>query len=108
VVLGAAYRGGVKETAFSGVFDTVRHLETADAVVTVHDPMYADDELAKLGLDPHALGSPVDAAIVHTDHAEYRTIEASDLPGVKVVIDGRASFPAINGVTTQMIGRAPA
>ena len=45
VVLGAAYRGGVKETAFSGVFPTVSALTARGAEVVVPDPLYTDDEL---------------------------------------------------------------
>lgn len=93
-VLGAAYRGGVKETAFSGVFDTVKHLESEGVVVTVHDPMYADDELRTLGFLPHDMGSNVDAVILHTDHAAYRQLKQSDLPGARVIIDGRATLDA--------------
>ena len=52
VVLGAAYRGGVKETAFSGVFDAVRALEQRGATALVHDPLYTDEELQKLGFQP--------------------------------------------------------
>ena len=52
VVLGAAYRGGVKETAFSGVFDTVASLTTRGAEVSVHDPLYTDDELVGYGFTP--------------------------------------------------------
>ncbi|OKL50225.1 nucleotide sugar dehydrogenase [Boudabousia marimammalium] len=89
VVLGASYRGGVKETAFSGVFATVDELRKAGAQVLVHDPMYTDEELAKFGWDAYHLGEPVDAAIVQADHAEYRTITPADLPGVKVLLDGR-------------------
>ena len=55
VVLGAAYRGGVKETAFSGVFATVQALTEAGADVAVHDPMYEDAELASLGFSPYHL-----------------------------------------------------
>src|SRR6185295_15771309 len=40
VVLGAAYRGGVKETAFSGVFPAVAALQARGAEVSVHDPLY--------------------------------------------------------------------
>ncbi len=40
VVLGASYRGKVKETAFSGVFPTVDALRAAGAQVLVQDPMY--------------------------------------------------------------------
>lgn len=89
VVLGAAYRGGVKETAFSGVFATVEALEARGAKVLVHDPMYTDDELARYGWTAYHLGAPVDLAIVQADHADYKTIGASDLPGVRLVVDGR-------------------
>jgi nucleotide sugar dehydrogenase len=88
-VLGAAYRGGVKETAFSGVFDVVAALEARGAEVLVHDPLYDDDELRKLGFTPYHLGEPVDGAVVQADHAAYRTLGAADLPDVRVLVDGR-------------------
>lgn len=90
VVLGAAYRGGVKETAFSGVFATVEGLEATGAVVSVHDPMYSAEELSALGFEPHVLGTQIDAAVLHTDHAEYRALTDSDLRGAQVVLDGRS------------------
>ena len=68
-VLGASYRGGVKETAFSGVFPTVAALTQRGATALVHDPMYTDEELSALGLTPYHLGEPCDVAIVQTDHA---------------------------------------
>lgn len=89
VVLGAAYRGGVKETAFSGVFATVDALNEAGASVVVHDPMYTDDELIALGFEPYHLGEQSNAAIVQADHAEYAQLSDSDLVGVSLVIDGR-------------------
>jgi nucleotide sugar dehydrogenase len=89
VVLGAAYRGGVKETAFSGVFPTVEALRTAGAVVSVDDPLYSTEELRALGLVPHVPGSHVDVAILQADHHEYRDLRSADLPGVQVVVDGR-------------------
>ncbi|MFC5999692.1 nucleotide sugar dehydrogenase [Quadrisphaera sp. GCM10027208] len=106
LVLGASYRGGVKETAFSGVFPTVAALRSRGAQVTVSDPMYSSDELAALDLPPHTDGDPVDAVVVQADHASYRDLSAEDLPGVKVVVDGRrvtdpARFP---GVVHRVIG----
>ena len=94
VVLGASYRGGVKETAFSGVFPTVAALRAENALVTVHDPMYSDAELRALGFEPHALGTHVDLAVLQADHTEYRGLSAGDLPGVKVVVDGRRMLDA--------------
>jgi len=90
VVLGAAYRGGVKETAFSGVFPTVDALQAELAEVTVHDPMYSDDELRALGFEPHRLGTAVDVAILQADHVGYRDLASTDLPAVAVIVDGRA------------------
>ena len=89
VVLGASYRGGVKETAFSGVFRTVEALEEKGADVFVHDPMFSDDELAGFGWKAYHFGESADVAIVQADHKEYRTISASDIPGIKLLFDGR-------------------
>lgn len=110
VVLGAAYRGGVKETAFSGVFPLVEQLRTRGAVVTVHDPLYTTTELQALGLDAYPLGEPVEVAIVQADHESYRSLTSVDLPGVAVAIDGRrvldpAAFPDTDVLT---IGRGAA
>jgi len=88
LVLGAAYRGGVRETAFSGVFPTVAELARRGARPYVSDPMYSADELTGLGLPPYA-GQQLGAAIVQADHAEYRMLTAEDLPGVRVIVDGR-------------------
>jgi hypothetical protein len=44
-LLAAAYRGGVKETAFSGVFPTVEALRERGAIPYVSDPMYTAEEL---------------------------------------------------------------
>ena len=107
-VLGAAYRGGVKETAFSGVFPTVEALAARGAVITVNDPLYTDDELRGLGFTPHHFGEPTDAAVIQADHAEYRTLGPAQLPGVATVVDGRRVSSADNwpGVTYRVIGRA--
>lgn len=104
VVLGAAYRGGVKETAFSGVFETVMHLKAAGAIVTVHDPMYNDDELMAMNFTAHPLGTRVDAAILHTDHVEYASLSPDDFPGIRFVLDGRNMLPEWPLVTRIVIG----
>ncbi|WP_046013991.1 nucleotide sugar dehydrogenase [Microbacterium sp. SA39] len=103
VVLGASYRGGVKETAFSGVFPTVAALEQRGAVVHVHDPLYSDDELRRLGFEPYALGGEIDIAVLQTDHAAYRELEPAQLPGIKLLVDGRASTDAARWAGTPRI-----
>lgn len=108
VVLGAAYRGGVKETAFSGVFPTVSALKELGATVLVHDPMYTDDELTHCGFSPFHYGEKVDAAIVQADHAQYRELTPAELPGVKSILDGRGVTNEDNwqGVRYHVVGRA--
>lgn len=106
VVLGASYRGKVKETAFSGVFATVEELTKRGASVAVHDPMYSDEEIAGFGWEPYHLGEDVDVAIVQADHEEYKTLKADDLPGVRLLADGRrVTDPALwSGVVRVVIG----
>jgi nucleotide sugar dehydrogenase len=106
VVLGAAYRGGVKETAFSGVFPTVEALRSRGAEVLVHDPMYTDDELAGFGWTAYHRGDAVDAVVVQADHAEYAGWGTADVPGVKVLVDGRRTTDASRwaGVTRRVLG----
>jgi nucleotide sugar dehydrogenase len=108
VVLGAAYRGGVKETAFSGVFPAVEALKARGAEVSVHDPLYTDEELQQLGFTPYSLGTPVDAAVLQTDHADYSQLSPADLPGLKVLVDGRDRTDAARwaGVRRIVIGRS--
>ncbi|MEU6484678.1 nucleotide sugar dehydrogenase [Streptomyces sp. NPDC046887] len=105
LVLGAAYRGGVKETAFSGVFGTVEALKARGAVPFVSDPMYTAEELADHGLTPHR-GEKVTAAVLQADHAEYRTLTPADLPDVTVLVDGRRTTDpeAWKGVRRVVIG----
>ena len=88
LVLGASYRGGVKETAFSGVFGTVDELRRRGAVPYVSDPMFSSAELEAHRL-PAYQGQEIGAAVLQADHAEYRGLTSDDLPGVKVLVDGR-------------------
>ena len=89
VVLGAAYRGGVKETAFSGVFPTGRGADGRGATVSVHDPLFTREELENLGFGAYQYGTPADIAFVATDHQEYVELSPKDIPCLKIFLDGR-------------------
>lgn len=108
LVLGAAYRGGVKETAYSGVFELVSVIAGSGGSPLVSDPLYGEEELRALGFVPWD-GSDIDAAIVQTDHREYVSLTPKDLPGVEVVYDGRRIVDESNwrdsGVRFIVIGR---
>jgi nucleotide sugar dehydrogenase len=107
-VLGASYRGGVKETAFSGVFDVVAELTARGATPVVNDPMYTKDELERLGFVDYEFGEPVDAVIVQANHIEYTKLRAENLPGATVIVDGRGiTDPALRAaIPTFVIGAA--
>ena len=93
LILGVAYRGGVKETAFSGAFARARRAARAAARVPVaSDPLYSTDELRALGFEPWD-GEPVDAAIVQADHASTPRC-AGGPPGRAAILDGRGMLDA--------------
>jgi nucleotide sugar dehydrogenase len=108
LVLGVAYRGGVKETAFSGAFSLRDALAARGAKVLAADPLYDDAELTALGFEAWD-GSAVDGAILQADHAEYRSLTPGRLPGARAVVDGRDALDpgpfAAAGVRLRRIGR---
>lgn len=94
VVLGVAYREGVKETAFSGAFAIAEELRRRQAVVAVHDPLYSDSELLELGFQPFRRGDAANALVLHTSHREYSSWRPDDVRGVQVIVDGRGCLAA--------------
>lgn len=89
VILGLAYRGGVKEHAFSGSFSLATKLKEEGAIPSLHDPLYSDEELKALGFVPFHFGEKCDAVVLHTNHKEYLALSKTHFPNAKVVIDGR-------------------
>ncbi|MEP7045274.1 MAG: nucleotide sugar dehydrogenase [Ilumatobacteraceae bacterium] len=104
-VLGLAYRGGVKESAFSGAFGVVDALRGAGATALVHDPLYSEDEIRSHGFDTYSMGDRCDAAILQADHSEYQRLSRSMLGGAAVIVDGRNCLPASTDLTVISIGR---
>jgi UDP-N-acetyl-D-mannosaminuronate dehydrogenase len=99
LVLGVAYRGGVKETAFSGAFPLRDALLSRGAQVIAADPLYGDAELRALGFEPWD-GEPVEGVIVQADHREYQSLE---IPADGIV-DGRGIVRDSGGVPLRRIG----
>ena len=109
LILGVAYRGGVKETAFSGAAALRDELRARGARPVASDPMYSAAELEAAGYEPWASGGAADGAIVQADHAEYRTLDVAQLGGATFVVDGRGVLDgealAAAGVRVLRIGR---
>jgi nucleotide sugar dehydrogenase len=95
LVLGLAYRGGVKEAAFSSTHLLAAELRAAGARVLVHDPLFSDAEIAAWGLEPSRIppSRRVDAAVLQALHAEYEDLDfATALAGCRVLLDGRRAL----------------
>jgi UDP-N-acetyl-D-mannosaminuronate dehydrogenase len=94
LILGLAYRGDVKEAAFSSTFKLVEALKTAGADALVHDPLYSGDEIASYGLTPATLNPLPDvrAIILQANHREYENLDWAAIPGCEAVLDGRAAL----------------
>lgn len=105
-VLGAAYRGGVKETAFSGVYDVVAALTAAGATPLVNDPLYTKSEIEALGFADYEFGQSIDAVIIQANHDEYRRVLSEHIPGARTIIDGRgiASAELRDAIPTYVLG----
>jgi UDP-N-acetyl-D-glucosamine dehydrogenase len=96
LVLGIAYRGGVKEDAFSGVYSIVSYAEALGASVVVSDPLYDDKEIKSLGLTPLGEREQPEVIVFHTDHDTYSSIGSALFPSVRYILDGRARLdPAL-------------
>ena len=91
LVLGIAYRGNVREDAFSSAFRLRDELLAAGARVYGHDPFYDAEHLRQVGFEPYDLDAPapVRVAILQAVHDAYRELEPSALPGLELFVDGR-------------------
>jgi nucleotide sugar dehydrogenase len=91
VILGVAYRGDVREDAFSSAFRLRDELLAAGAHVYAHDPYFDDSHLRELGLEPYHLEDPAEVrvAILQAAHDAYGELDPTALPGLELFVDGR-------------------
>lgn len=91
LMLGVAYRGNVRESAFT----SARLLQDAflirGATVYVDDPLFSESELRELGyvpFDPDRRNE-ICAVLLQAAHQEYRKFDFSHFNNCLVVLDGR-------------------
>jgi nucleotide sugar dehydrogenase len=111
LILGLAYRGGVKEATLSSALLVAQALEERGARVLVHDPLFTDAEIAALGLTPARLTDlTIDAVVLQAAHREYEELDLASL-GCSVFLDGRRAFARARvedaGVRYVAIGLGP-
>ncbi|MEO5986678.1 MAG: nucleotide sugar dehydrogenase [Candidatus Limnocylindria bacterium] len=91
LVLGIAYRGDVREDAFSSAFRLRDELLAAGAHVYGHDPYYDPDHLRSLGFEPWDLEDPqpIRVAVLQAAHGAYLRMDPGAIPGLELFVDGR-------------------
>ena len=91
LILGLGFRPQVKEHAYSPTFALANEIRRAGGNPKVHDPMYSDSEIRRLGLEPTTGVSGHDIVVLSTAHQHYADLDFVDLAssGTKIVVDGR-------------------
>jgi nucleotide sugar dehydrogenase len=94
LLLGVAYRGNVRETAFTAARLLRTALEARGATVYAHDPLYSDEEIEAMGYRPLKEDDipQIRAMIVQAHHQEYDTFDFSRFHRCELVFDGRQAF----------------
>ena len=89
--LGVAYRGDVREDAFSSAFRLRDELLAAGARVYGHDPYYDADHLRSLRFEPYDLDAPepIRVAVLQAAHRAYLAMTPDAIPGLELFVDGR-------------------
>lgn len=104
LILGIAYRGNVKEHAYSGAFALQRLLTARGAIVTASDPLYSAEEIMSLGFVPQSSGDAIDIAILQADHPEYDQLGPDTVGHARLIIDGRPRTNRLRSITAPVVG----
>ncbi|HEY7349252.1 MAG TPA: nucleotide sugar dehydrogenase [Ktedonobacterales bacterium] len=94
LILGVAYRGNVREVAFTSAKLLQQALVEHDARVLVEDPLFSEQELEALGyrpLRPEQRGE-IHAIIVQAEHQVYHSLDFRQFPNCQLVLDGRRAL----------------
>ncbi len=94
LVLGIAYRGNVREVAFTSAQLLQHALLARGARVYVDDPLFSAAELSELGYTPLPAKHEheIRAIVLQADHSSYRTLDFSRFAHCRVVMDGRRAL----------------
>ncbi|HZU68959.1 MAG TPA: nucleotide sugar dehydrogenase [Ktedonobacteraceae bacterium] len=98
LILGAAYRGNVREAAYTSAGLIRDALVRHGATVYLDDPLFTKDELHALGFTPFCEGleDEVRAIILQADHQAYQSFDFSRFTHCELLLDGRRAFSREN------------
>lgn len=91
LILGLAYRAGVKEDAFSGALDLLNLSDQMGCITYVHDWMYSPSELISRGMRPLAPENYESISLLIIQNADIKNIQtlAFSFPNCELILDGR-------------------
>ena len=92
LVLGLAFRGGVREFRFSPSLPVTRRLQELHGNIYLYDPLFSREEIERLDIKYSDSFDDMDALVILTDHKEFRQYDWQEIGSRmrnKVIIDGR-------------------
>ncbi len=91
LILGVAYRGNVRETAFTSAKLLQEALIQHGATVYVDDPLFTEDELRELRYTPLSSNyeGKIRAMILQADHRIYHNFDFKRFDHCQMILDGR-------------------
>ncbi|MGH2504766.1 MAG: nucleotide sugar dehydrogenase, partial [Ktedonobacterales bacterium] len=94
LLLGVAYRGDVRETAFTSARLLREAFTRRGATIYASDPLYSDEDLVALGYAPLPAGKAgeIQAIVAQAAHEAYKTFDLSQFPQCHILLDGRNAF----------------
>jgi nucleotide sugar dehydrogenase len=94
LILGVAYRGDVREVAFTSTKLLQEALIARSAEAYIDDPLFRADEIRALGYAPltSEVEGKIRAIILQADHRTYHSLDFRRFTGCKVVLDGRGAL----------------
>jgi nucleotide sugar dehydrogenase len=103
LILGVAYRGDVREVAFTSAKLLQKALLEYGARVYVDDPLFSEDELRAQGYTPLTaeMEGKIRAIVVQAGHQAYRSLDFNRFSDCQIVLDGRR---ALHGEQIEALG----
>lgn len=92
LILGLAFRGGVKEARNSPAIPIIQRLRELHTNVFLYDPMFSKDEIESFGAEYSNGFDNMDCLVIVTDHKEFREYDWQKIAGKmrsKIIVDGR-------------------
>jgi UDP-N-acetyl-D-mannosaminuronic acid dehydrogenase len=92
LILGLAFRGGVRESRNSPAIPIIQRLKRLYANVFLYDPLFSKEEIESFGARYTDSFDDMDCVVIVTDHQEFREYDWRKIGSkmrTRVIVDGR-------------------